>query len=231
MWNDFQNAALSDRRGPRFDVLSNHEKRATPSADSGSASRTGVLLFPCRKRRTKKKTSPGRKRPWDFFGLSGGGGFCPCLPIVLWVIKSLLPQNHRNGARPDTSCFSFCCRTALFRKRQAAAAKEERKVSGTALPAQKAAKRGGKPKHSPRSGASRIEAAGSSPKVSQRARDPPNDPKGSFGDQKRLSFGPCTARFLWARPKENGGCSPFGPRQKKFPHRGCSYAQQLIHRV
>ena len=80
----------------------------------------------------RKRHPPGRKRPWDFFGLSGGGGFCPCLPTVLRDSKSLLPQNRRNGARPDAPCFSFCCRTALFRKRQGAAAKEEGRVSGRA---------------------------------------------------------------------------------------------------
>ena len=165
----------------------------------------GSFFFWRRKRRTKKKTCPGPKKPWDFFGLPGGGASARGYRLFCGVPRAVLPRNRRNGGGPGHLALLFCCRRLALPEESGAVAKREAGCVRNHLPGAKATKRGGKPKRPPSHGASRMEAAGSPHKVSQRVRDPQNDPKRSFWDcPSAVSFGPCTARFLCQEQRKRG---------------------------
>ncbi len=148
----------------------------------------GSFFFWRRKRRTKKKTSPGPKKTVGLFRTFRGRGLLPVFTDCFAGFQESFATEPQERGAPGRPLLLFLLPHRSLPEAPGGGSKREEQGVRNHPPGAKDPKRDGKPKRPPSSGASRMKAAGSSPKVSQRARDPQNDPKRSFWDRPSAPF-------------------------------------------
>ncbi len=161
-------------------------RRAAPAA--GGAARTGVLLFLAQKKKDEEKDLPRAEKAVGLFRTSRGRGFLPVFTDCFAGFQEPFCHRTTGPGRARTPCPPLLLPPPGASGRERCGSESDAEGVRNHLPGAKACKRGLKSKRPSSHGASRMKAAGSAPKVSQRARDPQNDPKRSFWDRPSAPF-------------------------------------------